>query len=89
MEDRVGVTPVHNILAFGRYPLDTYGQFIRVLLSWIVPFGFASFYTTAHILHEEVYRIHTWLLPAVTAVFLTAAIAIWYRGVRNYTSTGT
>ncbi len=75
-EDRVGVTPpVYNMLAFGRYPLDIYGQFIRFLLSWIVPFGFASFYPTAHILHKEVYRIYTWMLPVVTAVFLTAAIA--------------
>jgi len=77
------------MLAFGRYPLDIYGQFIRFLLTWIVPFGFASFYPTAHILHNEVYRIYTWMLPVVTAVFLTAAIAIWNRGVRNYTSTGT
>ncbi len=37
------------MLAFGRYPLDIYGQFIRFLLSW--------------------------LLPVVTAVFVTAAIA--------------
>ncbi len=89
-EDRVGVTPpIYNMLAFGRYPLDIYGQFIRFLLSWIVPFGFASFYPTAHILHKEIYRIYTWILPVVTAVFLTVAIAIWNRGVRNYTSTGT
>jgi ABC-2 type transport system permease protein len=90
MEDRVGVIPpVYNMLAFGRYPLDIYGQVIRFLLSWVVPFGFASFYPTAHLLHKDVYRIYTWLLPVVTAVFLSAAIAIWNRGVRNYTSTGT
>ncbi len=88
-EDRVGVTPpIYNMLAFGRYPLDIYGQFVRFLLSWIVPFGFASFYPTAHILHKDAYRIYTWLLPVVTAVFFAAAITIWNRGVRNYTSTG-
>jgi ABC-2 type transport system permease protein len=90
MEDRVGVIPpVYNMLAFGRYPLDIYSQVIRFLLSWVVPFGFASFYPTAHVLHKEAYRIYTWLLPAVTVAFLGAAIALWNRGVRNYTSTGT
>jgi len=89
MEDRVGVIPpVYNMLAFGRYPLDIYGEFIRFLLSWIVPFGFASFYPTAALLGKQVYRLYAWLLPVVTAVFLAAALLVWNRGVRNYSSTG-
>ena len=89
MEDRVGVIPpVYNMLAFGRYPLDIYGEFIRFFLSWIVPFGFASFYPTAAVLGKEVYRVYAWLLPVVTAVFLAAAVLVWNRGVRNYSSTG-
>jgi len=89
MEDRVGVIPpVYNMLAFGRYPLEIYGEFIRFFLSWIVPFGFASFYPTAAVLGKEVYRVYAWLLPVVTAAFLAAAILVWNRGVRNYSSTG-
>ncbi len=88
MEDRVGVIPpVYNMLAFGRYPLDIYGQFIRFLLSWVVPFGFASFYPSAYLLRKNI-GSYVYLLPVVTAVFLAAAVAIWNRGVRNYTSTG-
>jgi ABC-2 type transport system permease protein len=89
MEDRVGVIPpVYNMLAFGRYPLDIYGEFIRFFLSWIVPFGFASFYPTAAVLGKEVYRIYAWLLPPVTAAFAAAALLVWNRGVRSYSSTG-
>ncbi len=89
MEDRVGVIPpVYNMLAFGRYPMDIYGGFIRFLLSWVVPFGFASFYPTAALLGKEVYRLYAWLLPLVTAVFFAAALLVWHRGVRNYSSTG-
>ena len=88
-EDRVGVIPpVYNMLAFGRYPLDIYGGFIRFLLSWVVPFGFASFYPTAALLGKEAYRLYAWLMPLVTAVFLAAALLVWNRGVRNYSSTG-
>ena len=89
MEDRVGVVPpVYNMLAFGRYPLDIYGQFIRFLLSWVVPFGFASFYPSAYLLGKDAYRAYAYVLPLVAAVFLAASLAVWSRGVRNYTSTG-
>ncbi len=90
MEDRVGVIPpVYNMLTFGRYPLDIYNPFIKFFLSWIVPFAFATFYPTASLLKQDVYRLYGYLLPAVTAGFSLLALAVWNRGVRNYSSTGT
>ena len=89
MEDRVGVTPpIYNMLTFGRYPLDIYNPFIKFFLSWIVPFGFASFYPTASLLRPGTYGVYAWLIPLVTAVFLGLALLVWQRGVRNYSSTG-
>ncbi len=89
MEDRVGIIPpVYNMLTFGRYPLDIYNPFIKFLLSWIVPFGFATFYPTASLLRADSYRLYAWLMPLVAAAFLTLALWIWSRGVRNYSSTG-
>jgi ABC-type uncharacterized transport system, permease component len=89
MEDRVGIIPpVFNMLTFGRYPLDIYNGFVRFLLSWIVPFGFASFYPAAALLKGETYHFYGLITPLVAAVFLTLAILVWNRGVRNYSSTG-
>jgi len=89
MEDRVGVgPPVYNMLAFCRYPMDIYHGFLRFVLSWIVPFAFASYYPTASVLKRDAYGIYAWLLPLVTAAFLAMSIAVWRRGVRNYSSTG-
>ncbi len=89
VEDRVGVIPpVYNMLAFGRYPLNIYNPFIRFLLSWIIPFGFAAFYPSANLLGHAEYGRYLLALPVVTAVFLTSAIWLWNRGVRNYASTG-
>ena len=89
MEDRVGIIPpVYNMLTFGRYPLDIYNPFIKFFLSWIVPFGFASFYPAASVLREGTYRVYAWLIPVVTVAFLGLAITVWNRGVRNYSSTG-
>jgi ABC-2 type transport system permease protein len=89
VEDRVGlIPPVYNMLAFGRYPLNIYSPLIQFLLSWIIPFGFASFYPAAHLLGHLEYERYFLLLPLVTACFLGASVWLWNRGVANYSSTG-
>lgn len=89
VEDRVGIVPpVYNMLAFGRYPLTIYHRSIQFLLSWIIPFGFATFYPSATLLAHVGYNRYSLLLPVVTTVFLTAAIFLWNRGVQSYSSTG-
>jgi ABC-2 type transport system permease protein len=89
MEDRVGVMPpVYNMMAFGRYPLKIYSAFLQFLLSWIIPFGFATFYPAAHLLGRAEYQRYFLLSPVVAALFATLAVLSWNRGVRNYSSTG-
>ena len=89
MEDRIGVIPpVYNLLTFGRYPMDIYSGFIRIVLSWVVPFGFATFYPTASVLRGDAYAVYAWLLPLVTLVSAGLSCWVWSRGVRNYSSTG-
>ncbi len=89
MEDRVGVMPpVYNMMAFGRYPLKIYNGFLQFLLSWIIPFAFATFYPSAHLLGRTEFRPYFFLTPAMAAAFGAAAILVWNRGVRNYSSTG-
>jgi len=89
VEDRVGlIPPVYNMLSFGRYPLDIYNPFIRFLLSWVIPFGFAAFYPSAKLLGHSEYDWYFLMLPVVAAASLTGAILLWNRGVQNYASTG-
>lgn len=89
-EDRVGIVPpVFNMLNFGRYPLTIYNVFIQFMLSWIIPFGFATFYPTTHFLGRSAFTLYFHLIPVVTAGFTVLAIVVWNRGVANYSSTGT
>lgn len=89
-EDRVGIVPpVFNMLTFGRYPLTIYNVFIQFMLSWIIPFGFASFYPTTHFLGRVSFVGYFHLVPVVAGVFSILAYLVWNRGVRNYSSTGT
>src|SRR5437667_8427718 len=88
-EDRVGIVPpVFNMLTFGRYPLTIYNVFIQFMLSWIIPFGFASFYPTTHFLRRQSFASYFHLVPVVAAAFFTLAVFVWNKGVENYSSTG-
>ena len=88
-EDRVGIVPpVFNMLTFGRYPLTIYNVFIQFMLSWIIPFGFASFYPTTHFLRRPDFATYFDLVPVVATAFFALAVLVWNRGVRNYSSTG-
>jgi ABC-2 type transport system permease protein len=88
-EDRVGIVPpVFNMLNFGRYPLTIYNVFIQFLLSWIIPFGFASFYPTTHFLGRSAFTPYFHLVPVVATGFFLLALFVWNRGVENYSSTG-
>jgi viologen exporter family transport system permease protein len=88
-EDRVGIVPpVFNMLTFGRYPLTIYNVFIQFMLSWIIPFGFASFYPTTHFLGRTSFSTYFYLVPVVAVSFFVLALFVWKRGVENYSSTG-
>jgi len=88
-EDRIGIhPPVWNLIAFGRYPLSVYSQWIQFVLSWLVPFAFASFYPSAHLLGRHELRDWAPAAPVVAAACCTLLLLAWNRGLREYSSTG-
>lgn len=90
IEDRIGITPpVFNLMQFGRYPLPIYDAWVRFALSFVIPFAFASFYPTIRFLGRKQFASEFWAVPGVAAISLTAALALWRRGIVRYHSTGT
>jgi ABC-2 type transport system permease protein len=88
-EDRIGLAPpVFNMIVFGRYPITIYNTAIQFMLSWVVPFAFASFYPTVRYLGRTQFRTEFYLVPVVAAVLFGVAMFIWERGVQEYKSTG-
>lgn len=88
-EDRIGIhPPFWNLLAFGRYPLSIYSGYIQFLLSWIIPFGFATFYPATRLLGRPEFRIYAALVPLVAAATFALAATSWRFGLRRYSSTG-
>ena len=88
-EDRIGISPpVFNMIAFGRYPITIDNAAIQFVLSFVIPFAFASFYPTIRFLGRPEFGTEFRLVPLVATATAAAALGIWQLGVRQYKSTG-
>jgi ABC-2 type transport system permease protein len=64
-----------------------YNRGISVLLTWIIPFGFASFYPASYILDRDV-GLLAWAGVVIAVVLLVLGYRFWLFGLRHYTGTG-
>lgn len=88
--DSVPVTRVvFEMHEFAKYPLTIYPQAIGIILTWLIPYGFASFYPAAYLLGEDVSPWLAWGAPVVAVVLLAIGLQVWRFGLRHYGSTGT
>lgn len=72
---------------FAQYPLTIYPKAIGIWLTWLIPYGFASFYPASYLLGRDVGAL-AWLGPLVAAVLLVVGYRVWLFGLRHYASTG-
>lgn len=78
---------IFRIYTFAQYPVEIYNKFIRILITFIFPFVFATYYPTLNYLGME----NGWLMylsPIVAIIFLIIAVKIWNWGLNRYRSTG-
>jgi ABC-2 type transport system permease protein len=78
---------VFNMNEFAKYPLNIYHGAIRILLTWLIPYGFVSFYPASYLLGRDV-GVMVWLSPVVATVFIVVAYRVWLFGLRHYSGTG-
>jgi ABC-2 type transport system permease protein len=57
------------------------------LLTWLVPYGLASFYPASFLLGRQA-GLLAWASLPVSAVLLLVGYRFWLFGLRHYTSTG-
>lgn len=78
---------VFNMNEFAKYPLSIYNSAIRILLTWLIPYGFVSFYPASFLLGRDI-GLMAWLSPVVAAALLLISYRVWLFGLRHYSSTG-
>jgi ABC-2 type transport system permease protein len=72
---------------FAKYPLTIYPRAISILLTWLVPYGLASFYPASYLVGREA-GVLAWLALPVSAALLFVGYRLWLIGLRHYASTG-
>ena len=73
---------------FTVFPLDIYVVSLRILLTWLIPFAFTSFYPATYFLGRTDYTFFIMALPIVTALFFGLACLVWRVAINRYESTG-
>ena len=72
---------------FAHYPLSIYPRAIQFLLTWIIPYGFASFYPASFLLGRDVGPV-VWISPLVAAVLVVIGYRLWLVALNRYEGTG-
>ena len=78
---------IFNTNEFARFPLTIYPRAIGIVLTWLIPYGFASFYPASQILGRDV-GLLPWLGPLVAIVLAVFSYRVWLFGLRHYGGTG-
>jgi ABC-2 type transport system permease protein len=72
---------------FAQYPLSIYPRVIRFLLTWVVPYGFTSFYPASFLLGRDLGPV-VFLGPLVAGALLLLGYRLWLAGLNRYDGTG-
>jgi ABC-2 type transport system permease protein len=88
-DDKLGVgAPVYSLITFSRYPTPIFNRFIQNIISFVIPFAFASFYPATHFFSREGFEWYCYATPLVACISMMVAAICWQVGVRKYASTG-
>lgn len=83
-----GMVLVDSLNQFLKYPLSIYSTVVNILLTFIVPYAFTSFYPAAFLMDMREYRLFAWLTPAVALIMMAIAVKFFMFGLKNYKSAG-
>ena len=78
---------VFEMNEFAKFPLSIYPRAIGILLTWVIPYGFASFYPASFLLGRDVGPL-AWLGFPIAAALLVLGYRFWCFGLRHYARTG-
>ncbi len=88
-DDKLGIgAPVYSLITFGRYPVTIFNKPIQIILSFVIPFAFVTFYPATYFLRREEFAFYCFLTPVIALITLLISLLVWRKGVSLYTSSG-
>lgn len=73
---------------FAKYPVSIYNNFIRVLISFIIPFAFTAFYPASFFLTDRGIFFNVIGLIFISLSLVIVSSIIWKKGISIYESAG-
>lgn len=73
---------------FTKYPLTIYSKFIRIILSYIIPFAFTAFYPAGYFVGKVNMGTAVLGTTIAAAAAITIAYTTWLLGMKAYESAG-
>lgn len=79
---------IYEMASFSQRPIEIYPRFLRVLLTYILPFAFTAYYPARFLLDRN---SSSWILIQgliIASIFLVGSYQFWLMGIRRYDSSG-
>ncbi|MDD6645272.1 MAG: ABC-2 family transporter protein [Oscillospiraceae bacterium] len=73
---------------FSKYPVTIYNNFIKVVITYIIPFAFTAYYPASYFLRGENGLFCVLGTILVSSLLFVISILVWNRGIKKYESAG-
>jgi ABC-2 type transport system permease protein len=79
---------IHNIGEYTKYPITIYPKFIQFVVTFLVPYGFISFFPTSLLLEKGLGAKLMLVAPVITLYCIYLAVKLFKKGLTLYESVG-
>lgn len=73
---------------FAKYPVTIYNNFVKTVITYIIPFAFTAFYPANYILTGENPLFNIGFTVVISIVIMIIGVCIWNKGIKAYESAG-
>ncbi len=80
--------PLKSLRIFSKYPTTIYNKLIKVMITWILPYAFTSFYPATYFLKDKRLGNFGLLTIVIGITHVGLGYFIWHFGLKRYNSVG-
>ena len=73
---------------FSKYPVTIYNNFIKVIITYIIPFAFTAYYPASYFLRGEDGLFCVLGTILISSLLFVVSVLVWNRGIKKYESAG-
>ena len=73
---------------FAKYPVTIYNNFVKTVITYVIPFAFTAFYPANYILTGENPLFNVGMTVIISIIVMTIGVFVWNKGIKAYESAG-